>query len=78
MSSDGDTHEVANNHSNLNNNSTNNEKTPDAESNLPPPPQKPPGGPPPNGGLTAWLQVLGGFFLFFNTWVCCDFQYYHS
>ena len=77
MSSDGDTHEVANNHSNLNNNSTNNEKTSDAESNLPPP-QKPPGGPPPNGGLTAWLQVLGGFFLFFNTWVCCDFQYYHS
>lgn len=30
----------------------------------------PPGGPPPNGGTTAWLQVLGGFFLFFNTWVC--------
>ena len=23
----------------------------------------------PNGGLTAWLQVLGSFFLFFNTWV---------
>lgn len=22
----------------------------------------------PNGGLTAWLQVLGGFFLFFNSW----------
>lgn len=22
----------------------------------------------PNGGLTAWLQVLGSFFLFFNTW----------
>ncbi|KAJ4305390.1 hypothetical protein N0V90_000921 [Kalmusia sp. IMI 367209] len=22
----------------------------------------------PNGGLTAWLQVLGAFFLFFNTW----------
>lgn len=21
----------------------------------------------PNGGLAAWLQVLGGFFLFFNT-----------
>jgi hypothetical protein len=33
------------------------------------PPAGPPGGPPPNGGLTAWLQVLGGFFLFFNTWV---------
>jgi hypothetical protein len=28
----------------------------------------PPGGPPPDGGTTAWLQVLGGFFLFFNTW----------
>jgi hypothetical protein len=28
----------------------------------------PPGGPPPDGGLTAWLQVLGGYFLFFNTW----------
>ncbi|WPH02835.1 Hypothetical protein R9X50_00570300 [Acrodontium crateriforme] len=22
----------------------------------------------PNGGLTAWLQVLGSFFLFFNSW----------
>lgn len=22
----------------------------------------------PNGGLGAWLQVLGVFFLFFNTW----------
>ena len=27
-----------------------------------------PFGPPPNGGLKAWLQVLGGFMLFFNTW----------
>jgi hypothetical protein len=26
-------------------------------------------GPPPNGGLQAWLQVLGSFFLFFNSWV---------
>lgn len=25
-------------------------------------------GPPPNGGLRAWLHVLGGFMLFFNTW----------
>ena len=25
-------------------------------------------GPPPNGGLKAWLQVLGAFMLFFNTW----------
>jgi hypothetical protein len=24
--------------------------------------------PPPNGGLKAWLHVLGGFCLFFNTW----------
>lgn len=23
---------------------------------------------PPNGGLTAWLQILGGFFVYFNTW----------
>lgn len=22
----------------------------------------------PNGGLWAWLQVLGSFFLFFNSW----------
>ena len=25
-------------------------------------------GPPPNGGLKAWQQVLGAFFLNFNTW----------
>ncbi|ROV87530.1 hypothetical protein VMCG_10686 [Cytospora schulzeri] len=25
-------------------------------------------GPPPNGGTKAWLQVLGAFFLNFNTW----------
>jgi hypothetical protein len=53
-----------------------NEKTSDdTEVGLPQqqqkPPAGPPGGPPPNGGTTAWLQVLGGFFLFFNTWVCC-------
>lgn len=23
---------------------------------------------PPNGGMKAWLQVLGAFFLFFNSW----------
>jgi hypothetical protein len=49
------------------------EKTADAEANIPQqqkPTGGPPGGPPPNGGTTAWLQVLGGFFLFFNTWVC--------
>jgi len=32
-------------------------------------PQGMPGGPPPNGGLQAWLQVLGAWMLFFNTWV---------
>lgn len=32
------------------------------------PPPGPPGGPPPDGGTTAWLQVLAGYFLFFNTW----------
>ncbi|TEA21358.1 Aspyridones efflux protein apdF [Colletotrichum sidae] len=31
-----------------------------------PPPVKPAG--PPDGGLTAWLQVLGSFFIYFNTW----------
>lgn len=25
-------------------------------------------GPPPDGGFAAWLQVLGAFFLFFNSW----------
>lgn len=24
--------------------------------------------PPPNGGLLAWLQVFGSFFLWFSTW----------
>jgi hypothetical protein len=24
--------------------------------------------PPPNGGLKAWVQVLGAFMLFFNSW----------
>ena len=23
---------------------------------------------PPNGGLTAWMQILGALLLFFNTW----------
>jgi hypothetical protein len=26
----------------------------------------------PNGGLWAWLQVLGGFFLLFNSWYVLD------
>lgn len=36
----------------------------------PPPPPKPgnPMGDIPNGGLTAWLHVLGAFMLYFNTW----------
>jgi hypothetical protein len=25
-------------------------------------------GEPPDGGFAAWLQVLGGFFIFFNSW----------
>jgi hypothetical protein len=25
-------------------------------------------GPLPNGGAKAWIQVLGSFFLFFNSW----------
>jgi hypothetical protein len=29
-------------------------------------PSPPP--PPPNGGIKAWMQVLGAFFLNFNTW----------
>ncbi len=33
-----------------------------AQAALAPPP------PPPNGGSRAWLQVLGAFFLNFNTW----------
>lgn len=24
--------------------------------------------PVPNGGIVAWLQVMGSFFLFLNTW----------
>ena len=34
-------------------------------------PGGPPGGPVPNGGAQAWLQVLGSWMLFFNTWVHC-------
>ncbi|OKP10853.1 hypothetical protein PENSUB_3673 [Penicillium subrubescens] len=43
----------------------------------------PPGPPPPpNGGLTAWLQVLGGFLFVLNTWGMANtfgvFQTYYS
>ena len=31
-------------------------------------PSKPATSPPPNGGLQAWLHVLGAFMLWFNTW----------
>ncbi|CAD0100779.1 unnamed protein product [Aureobasidium mustum] len=38
--------------------------------------------PPPNGGLTAWLQVLGCFMLYFNTWGLAnafgEFQTYYE
>ncbi|KAL4790351.1 major facilitator superfamily domain-containing protein [Aspergillus venezuelensis] len=36
----------------------------------PQPPAAAPGGPPPppNGGTLAWLNVLGSFMLYFNTW----------
>ncbi|KAK0938949.1 hypothetical protein LTR29_009439 [Friedmanniomyces endolithicus] len=57
--------------------------TPEPSPALPPDvPKGPPGGPPPDGGLTAWLQVLGGYFLFFNTWGLINafgvFQTYYS
>lgn len=40
------------------------------ENALPAAPEPPRMGPPPppNGGFIAWLHVLGGFMLFFNTW----------
>lgn len=43
---------------------------PETEESSSKPPVKAPAGPPPppNGGLNAWLQVAGGFMLFFNTW----------
>ncbi|MCJ1247159.1 hypothetical protein MMC30_004371 [Trapelia coarctata] len=47
------------------------------------PAEKPAGpGPPPNGGLKAWLQVLGGFLLVLNTWGMANsfgvFQTYYT
>ncbi|KAK4237898.1 riboflavin transporter MCH5 [Achaetomium macrosporum] len=51
--------------------SSNGVKQSDLEKPAPAEPPAPPStspGPPPNGGLVAWLQVVGGFVLFFNTW----------
>jgi hypothetical protein len=31
---------------------------------------------PPNGGLIAWLQVAGSFFLFFNSWYVIFLKYF--
>lgn len=42
-----------------------------------PPPQNAGPSPPPNGGLAAWLQVLGGFMLFFNTWGILKYASHH-
>lgn len=42
------------------------------------PAEKPAGpGPPPNGGLKAWLQVLGGCFFVMNTWYVVCFSIYN-
>lgn len=41
---------------------------PQDEEKATPPPKDDAPGPAPDGGLVAWLQVLGGFMLFFNTW----------
>lgn len=43
---------------------------PDASETEKQPPAKPVDAPPPppDGGLSAWLQVVGAFFLFFNSW----------
>ncbi|KAJ5433025.1 uncharacterized protein N7458_012181 [Penicillium daleae] len=47
------------------------------ENQIPKEPATPP--PPPNGGLVAWLQVAGAFFLFFNCWgVVNTFGVYQS
>lgn len=59
------------------------ENVPLSPGRRPAPAQLRPGpGPPPDGGLTAWLQVLAGYFLFFNTWGLINafgvFQTYYS
>lgn len=28
--------------------------------------------PPPDGGLHAWLKVVGGFFIYINIWYVCN------
>ena len=38
------------------------------EEKAPQKPQTDGPGPPPNGGAAAWMQVLGAWMLFFNTW----------
>lgn len=30
-----------------------------------------PSSPAPDGGIVAWVQVAGAFFLFFNSWSVC-------
>lgn len=52
------------------------DKSGETEAEIPPPQPTDPSknmvnkgpGPVPNGGLQAWLHVVGGFMLFFNTW----------
>ncbi|KFY17902.1 hypothetical protein V492_00299 [Pseudogymnoascus sp. VKM F-4246] len=43
-------------------------ETPLPDNKLEAHPTETPIGPPPDGGFAAWLQVLGAFFLFFNSW----------
>ena len=45
-----------------------NTEAPLPESHQPAEPTPAAPSPPPNGGATAWLQIAGGFMLFFNTW----------
>ncbi|EAW12156.1 putative MFS monocarboxylate transporter [Aspergillus clavatus NRRL 1] len=40
----------------------------DGEKGVAPVQETPSPPPPPNGGMVAWLQVVGAFFLFFNSW----------
>jgi len=47
------------------------EDEPSIRSGDPPPPLPQEKPDIPNGGLTAWLQVLGSFVLFLNSWYCC-------